>query len=373
MWINKKMKILILINNDIGLYNFRKELIQTLIQKNVHIDIALPYGERIKDLKSLGCIYHNIKIDRRGMNPFKDSLMLVKYIKLLHKTTPDVVLTYTIKPNIYGGIACSICKKKYIANITGLGTAIENGGWKKILLLFLYKIALKKSSCIFFQNQLNYKSFMSYGICRTKVKVLPGSGVNLKYHIFEEYPSPDSPIVILFIGRIMRDKGVNEFFEMAEQVKKEYPEVIFQMIGFYEENYKEKVSELQRKKIIDYLGFQEDVRPFLEKCWAVIQPSYHEGLSNVLLEAGAHGRPLLASRIPGCQETFDEEISGLGFEVKSSLSMIKTVKHFIELPYQKKKEMGEAARKKVEKEYNREIVIQEYLREIKNCTEKRIN
>lgn len=367
------MKVLILANNDAGLYNFRKELIQRLVQENIQVHIALPYGERVSDLERIGCVYHDIRIDRRGMNPVRDSLLLRNYLKLLRDLKPNVVLTYTIKPNIYGGIASRLCKKKYLANITGLGTAIENGGWKKTLLLHLYRIALKKASCVFFQNRSNYKDFKFYGICQTNEKILPGSGVNLKYHIFEEYPSPDSPIVILFIGRIMRDKGVNEFFEMAEQVKKEYPEVIFQMIGFYEENYKEKVSELQRRKIIDYLGFQEDVRPFLKKCWAVIQPSYHEGLSNVLLEAGAHGRPLLASRVPGCQETFDEEISGLGFEVKSSLSMIKTVKHFIELPYQKKREMGEAARKKVEKEYNREIVIQEYLHEIKSCTEKRIN
>lgn len=366
------MKVLILANNDVGLYNFRKELIQRLIQENIQVHIALPNGERIPDLEKIGCVYHEIQIDRRGMNPVKDGLLFGKYLRLLRNLKPDTVLTYTIKPNIYGGIAGRICRKQYIVNITGLGTAIENGGLKKALLLYLYKIALKKASCVFFQNHSNYKKFISYGICRTKEKILPGSGVNLKYHMFEEYPEENSPVIILFIGRIMRDKGVNEFFEMAEQIKKEYPDVIFQMIGFYEENYRVKVSELQSRNVIEYLGFQEDIRPYLKKSWAVIQPSYHEGLSNVLLEAGAHGRPVLASRISGCRETFDEGISGLGFKVKDSGSMQKTVKKFLELPYQKKREMGMAARKKMEDEYNREIVINEYMKEIKICTEKRM-
>lgn len=149
------MKVLILANNDIGLYNFRKELIEKLIELKYEVYVSLPYGDRVNDLINMGCEYIETDVDRRGTNPIKDFKLFNKYRKILKDVKPDVVLTYTIKPNIYGGIACRIKKVPYICNITGLGTATENKSIVQKIILSLYRIALKKVKCCFVQNEEN--------------------------------------------------------------------------------------------------------------------------------------------------------------------------------------------------------------------------
>lgn len=359
------MKILILANSDIGLYNFRKELLETLIKENNQIIIALPNGQRISDLKKLGCQYFSIKLDRRGMNPLSDLLLLKRYCNLIKVLDPEMILTYTIKPNIYGGIAASLKHKEYITNITGLGSSIENGGIISKVVFLLYKVALRNAKCVFFQNKSNKEVFFKKGFHFLHSRIIPGSGVNLDYHTFEEYPCESMPITFLFIGRIMKEKGIDELFKALEKVRKKNIKVICNLIGFYEENYRERIEQLENQGLIKYFGFQEDVRPYIKKSWAIIQPSYHEGLSNVLLEASAAGRPVLASRIPGCQEAFEEEVTGIGFEAHDSEEIAFAIEKFVLLPYEKKKKMGKEARRKMEKEFDRKLVVKEYLEEIK--------
>jgi len=289
----------------------------------------------------------------------------------MKKIKPDMVLTYTIKPNVYGGIACRLLKMPYIANITGLGTAIENAGLLQKLTTLLYKISLKKSSCVFFQNSENMRFFTEKRIITTgKHRLIPGSGVNLVAHTFEEYPIDTDKITFIFIGRIMKSKGIDELLEAAEKVKKLYPNIKFNIIGSFEENYSKKIKEYTDIGIINYLSYQDNVHTFIKDSYAIILPSYYEGTANVLLEAASTGRPVLASNVAGCKETFDEGISGFGFEVKNSESLYNTIIKFIETPYEQKKLMGIAGRKKMEKEYSRDIVINAYLEEINRIIEK---
>ena len=358
------MKILILANFGMGLYNFRKELLEVLINQKNEVYISLPKDEYVPKLTSLDCKFIETKLDRRGTNPIRDLKLLLHYIQIINKLKPDIVLTYTIKPNVYGGIACSITKTPYITNITGLGTAIENKGIIQNITLMLYKVGLKNSSCLFFQNQTNLKFFVDQHIANSNTRLVPGSGVNLAHHTYEEYPKDDEKNKFLFIGRMMKDKGIDELLQAAKIVKEKYPNTQFDLIGGCEEDYHQQLNELEQLGIVTYHGQQKDVRSFIKESHATILPSYHEGTANVLLESASAGRVVLASRIPGCKETFDEEVSGIGFNVKNVDSLVETIIKFINLPYEQKKAMGMAGRKKMEKEYDRKIVINAYLDEI---------
>ncbi|MDM5329836.1 glycosyltransferase family 4 protein [Neobacillus sp. CF12] len=363
------MKVLVLANFGMGLYNFRKELLEELIKQNHEVYISLPNDEFVPKLEDLGCKFIDTTLERRGTNPFRDLKLLLYYLKIIKTIKPDIVLTYTIKPNVYGGIACSFTSTPYITNITGLGTSVENKGLIQKITLMLYKRGLKKASCVFFQNETNRKFFIDNGIVKSNTRLIPGSGVNVKQHKFEEYPNDEREIRFLFIGRIMKAKGIEELLKAAKIVRDKYPSVQFNLVGGSEEDYTQQLEELNNLGVIRYHGLQDDVHSFIKKSHATILPSYHEGLANVLLESASSGRPVLASRVPGCFETFEDGLTGLGFEARSVESLVNAITKFINIPYNQKKAMGSAGRKKMEKEFDRNIVIDAYLEEIKSIME----
>lgn len=360
------MKIMILANFGMGLYKFRKELIEELVQLGHEVIVSLPNDEYASLLKRLGCNYIETKVDRRGTNPISDLKLLRSYLKIIKGQKPDVVLTYTIKPNIYGGIACRILKTPYLTNITGLGTSIENKGILQKVTFKLYKIGLKNSQTVFFQNEQNRDIFINNRIIKSKTVVLPGSGVNIMEYGLKPYPDDVNSINFLFIGRIMKAKGIDELLEAAKVINKKYNYIVFNVVGFCEEEYSKRLTELNDQGVIKYHGKQSDVHKFIEESNAIVLPSHHEGTSNVLLESAAMGRPIIASNIPGCRETFDEGVSGIGFEAKNKNSLIDSLTSFIKLTHIEKELMGLEGRKKIEKEYDRKIVIKTYISEINN-------
>jgi galacturonosyltransferase len=290
--------------------------------------------------------------------------LFISYLKIINKEKPDVVLTYTIKPNIYGSLAASILRVSYIPNVTGLGSAVMSQGLINKMAKLLYKVSLRKALCVFFQNTENERYMLENKLLEGHYRLIPGSGVNLQKHSFEDYPA-NGKINVLYVGRLMREKGISEFLKAAEIIKKRYKSVEFHIIGSMEDSYNEEIlKELRDKKVINYYGSQKDVHKFIKNSHVTVNPSYHEGMSNVLLESASTGRPVLASNIPGCRETFDEGISGFGFEVKNVDSLVETLIKFIELPYEKKQSMGLAGRNKIEREFDRNIVVNAYLEEI---------
>ena len=359
-----KKRVLILANNASGLYDFRNELLLRLL-KEYEVHVSLPDAEEVPEIAEEGCIVHHTFLERRGMNPVKDGKLMIKYLKLIREVKPSVVLTYTIKPNIYGSLSCRIMKVPYIVNITGLGSAFENDGMLRKLVVFLYKTALKKASCVFFQNAKNKDIFDKFGIKGQKTRLVPGSGVNLNRHVFEEYPSKDEPVRLVYVGRIMKEKGMDELLYAAKKIKQELPKVIFQMVGSYEDDYKEIVEEMQKNGIVEFIGYQKIIHPFYKNASAALMPSYHEGMSNVVLESAATGRPVLASDIPGCREGFDDGVTGIGFAPRDKEAFYKAVKRFLNLSYEDRKEMGKNARKKIEREFDRKIVVESYMDEIR--------
>ncbi|MDM5201143.1 glycosyltransferase family 4 protein [Fictibacillus enclensis] len=357
-------KILILANNDIGLYNFRKELIQELA-KQYEVYISLPFGSLVHELEKLGCYFINTPISRRGKNPLTDLKLFLHYRKIIRSIRPDLVLSYTIKPNIYGGLACRVTKVPLIANITGLGTAVERKGILQKLTLSLYKTSLKKVNCVFFQNKENQSFFLKKKIIKNQNRLIPGSGVNLRHYSLLEYPN-DNIIHFLFIARIMKEKGIDQYLEAAKYIKERHPNTVFHILGFCEQDYLVELKELEKKGFIKYHGMQEDIRNFHKISHCTIHPTYYpEGMSNVLLESAASGRPIITTKRAGCREIVEAGQNGYLIEEQNSQDLISKIEDFLNLDNLSRKQMGLLGRKKMEVEFDRKIVVCAYLEEIK--------
>ena len=358
------MKILILANNDGGLYQFRRELIETLVNEN-EVVCCVPNEDGYYQLiEKLGCRCISIQMNRRGMNLLEEIQLYTFYTKVLKHECPDIVLTYTIKPNVYGGIACQKRRIPYIANITGLGTTIENGGLMSRMSLSLYRLGLRKAKCVFFQNATNRDFFYSKGIVGKNAIVIPGSGVNINYHKLEDYSEQTGPFCFLFVGRVMRDKGIGELLESIERMVDEGKNVFLDIAGASDEDYSEKISQLEHRGIIKYHGEQKNIHEYYKRAHCVVLPSYHEGMANVVLEAASTGRPIITCNIPGCQEGFDEGITGYGCEPKSVTSLKAAMDKMYSTPWEKRREMGLMGRKKVKEQFDRKIIINAYQKQI---------
>lgn len=352
------MKVMILTNNDVGLYQFRKELIEKLLKQH-EVVISLPDGDFIKSLEDIGCKYIDTSVDRRGINPVTDLKLFSEYRRLLKQEKPDLVITYTIKPNVYGGFACRIARIPYVVNITGLGTAFENGGLLKKLVIILYKMACKKARIIFFENEENRQIFIKEKIVKeSQTHRLNGAGVNLDKYQVTEYPEEDK-VKFLFMGRVMAEKGIDELFEAMKKLIADGVDCELNVLGGYEEDYKAKIREYEEKGWLHYYGYQKDVRPFIEKCHCFVLPSWHEGMANTNLECAASGRPIITSNIPGCKEAIKNGISGFLCEPKNADSLYEAMKKMIGMSWEERKKMGQEGRNHMEEVFDKRKVVEE--------------
>ena len=353
-------KVLILANSSVGLYGFRNELVLELLKK-YKVFISVPDEMSAKELQEEGCEIVYTPINRRGVNPVEDLKLFLIYKKLLKRIEPDLVLTYTIKPNIYGGYVCKQKKTPYISTITGLGTSFQKEGFLKKLIVKMYRIGLAKADCVFFQNANNQEIFREYKIDGKKSVLVNGSGVNLDKYPLQEYPI-EGKTHFLFVGRVMKEKGVEEFLEAAQLLHDDSTD--FWILGYCDEDYQNKLEEYERNGIIRYEGFQTDMEHYYTEASVVVLPTYHEGMSNVLMEASATGRPVIATNISGCKEIFEDGLTGFGCEPKNSESLIAAMKQFLALNIEERAEMGRNARKKIEREFDRRQVTDVYIKEI---------
>lgn len=358
------MKILILTNLDVGLYNFRKELLERLVEEKHEVIISLPQGELIPNLQAIGCKFIQTEFNRRGMNPLDDIKLLMKYRSILKAVKPNIVLTYTIKPNLYGGMACAALRIPYVANITGLGTAVEQPGLLQKGLLFLYRYALRRAQRVFCQNQDIELFLKRHHIAVDKLALLPGSGVNLERFNVLPYPG-DERIEFVFISRIMKEKGIDIYLKAAEVIKSKYPNTVFHVCGFCEQDYEQTLQNMDNQGVIVYHGMMRDIREILKDTHCTIHPSYYpEGVSNVLLESAACGRPVITTNRAGCREIIDSGVNGYIVKQKDSIDLIEKIEMFMKLTWNERKQMGLAGRTKVEREFDRSIVVIKYMDEI---------
>lgn len=369
------MKVLILANNSVGLYKFRKELLEALLANKHEVFISLPNGDFIEDMQQMGCHFIETEISRHGTNPLTDLALAKKYCSIIKSVKPDIVFTYTIKPNVYGGIACQLCKVPYVANVTGLGTAVENGGLLQKITLALYRTGLRKAKRVFFQNQANQDFMFRHKVVNSPYSLLPGSGVNLERFAPLPYPDETDGIHFVFISRIMREKGIEQYLDAAAYFKGCHPErsvsgvegskLQFHICGFCEPEYKGKLDEYIKKGIVIYHGMVRDVREIHKISHCTIHPSFYpEGLSNVLLESCASARPIITTDRSGCKEVVDDGVNGYVVKQRDSEDLIQKIEKFLALTQGQKMQMGLAGRAKVEKEFDRKIVVEAYLKEM---------
>lgn len=355
------MKILILANHDVGLYKFRKELIEGLLERGHELFLSIPGGPVVPSFTDMGCRFIDTPLDRRGMNPLKDLSLLVRYRKIIREVQPDLVVAYTIKPNIYGGIAARVLRKQYAVNITGLGTAFETPGPVRTAVTALYRFALKKAKVIFFENAADRDLFVQLRLCeKERTVVLHGAGVNTD--VFTCQPYPDNPVFrFLFIGRVMREKGIGEICQAMERLNKDSLVCTLDVAGDMEEDYGEKLRSYEALGWLRYHGFQDDVRPLIRDCDCFVLPSYHEGMANTNLECASSGRPVITSNIPGCREAVIDGVSGFLCEPRDAGSVFDAMDRMIRLPGEERAKMGQAGRKHMEEVFCKKAVVAQTL------------
>lgn len=361
------MKTVVILSNEHSwTYNLRKETIQALLNAKYRVILILPYGEKVELLKEMGCHYYDVPMfERRGKNPITELKLIREYKRLLYLTNPDVVLTYTIKPNLYGGYICGRLHIPFIANITGLGTAVKDNGIVAHVTKWLYKVGLKHAECVFAQNKGSKNYLIKNKIVgKQRVKIIPGSGVNLDRFKEKEYPN-DKVVKFVFISRILKEKGIEEYLEAATLVKKHFPDTEFHICGFCETEYKGSLQTKDVDGTIIYHGMIDNVPDFLAEVHCLVHPSYYlEGLSNVCLEACASGRPVITTDHEGCRETVIDKVTGYIIPIKDGKALAEAMVHFINLNYHEKKEMGLKARRFVEKKFDRKKIVAAYMKEI---------
>ena len=370
----RKLKILILANDTTYTYNLRNELIERFVADGHEVVVAAQALLLQDELKALGCRLINIETNRHGTNPLSDLGLLMKFKKVLREEKPDVALTYNIKPNAYGGMACRQTKTHYLPNITGLGTAVEYPGLMQKLSTKLYKAGVAKADCIFFQNEENRQFFLDHRMMKpdARTRLLPGSGVSLKVHKAMDYPEDSGPINFIFIARVMKEKGIDLYLGAAKRIHREHANTMFHICGRCDdERYLGLLKEAEKDGYIRYHGEQKNMLPFFEMAHCIVHPSYYpEGMSNVLLEAAAHCRPIIATDRAGCRETVDAGKSGFVIPIKDEDALVKALESFLAMSYESKREMGLAGRKKIETEFDRQLVVQAYSEEISRIFEK---
>jgi len=367
------MKIIIAGITDNGIYRGRRALITRLVSEGHQVVIIAPKSNFVDKLKELGCDFVDINIQRHGINPKEEIKVFNAYRKILKSEKPDLVFSFTIKPNLYLGISCRMMKIPYVMNITGLGEGLMHEGRTKQVLLKVYPIATKRAYCIFFQNTFNRQFFIDHKLADPKIfRMLPGSGVDIANFTPIEYPDEYDGIRFLFVSRIVKDKGIDELIAAIKVIKERHENVEFHFVGGCADEYKESLEQWKSDGLIIYHGrvAPEEMKDYYKMTHCLIHPSYHEGMANVILESAACARPCMASNINGCKEGIDDGVTGYVFDVKSSQAIVERVESFLSLPHEKKIAMGLAGRKKMEHEFDRQIVTNAYMQVVKEVAEQ---
>lgn len=363
----KKKRILFLANHFITLYSFRKEMINAMVRQGHELYLSLPKSDENKYFEGLGCHIIETEIDRRGVNPIKDIRLILFYKKMIPQVNPDIIFSYTIKPNIYGTLV-SNGKYRQVCNITGTGATFLKRSLVSSICEVLYKLSIKRCYKVFFQNTGDRDFFIKEGLVKNNYAMLPGSGCNLQQHIFKPLPEGNE-IRFIFIGRVMKLKGIDQYLQAAEIIRKKYPNTKFFIAGWNEQpDYMRLVEEAQKAGWVEYIGFRKDIDQWIEKCHCTILPSHGgEGVPNVLLESAATGRICIGSKINGTMDVIENGKNGYLFNTGDGVDLARQIEKFILLSPEKRSAMGKAGREKVEHEFDRLIVINAYMNEVDNC------
>lgn len=354
--------VLIVANDFTTIYHFRMELLQKLNEIGAYVVLALPQDNRNKAFLPYSKVVP-IPLSRFGTNPLADLKTCRRIIKVIKSHRPHIVYTYTAKANIYGGIAAQICGVPYVCNVTGLGKNFQSKNFISKIMLMLQRVAYRKARMVFFQNASNYQLFMDNDIVKGPSEILPGSGVNIVQNSYETFPN-NAITKFIVIARVRHDKGYDELFEAIKMSVKEGLPAEFHIVGWYEdETYKRIIEEMVANKFIIFHGNVDHVKihELIKDCDCLIHPSHHEGMSNVILEAAATGRPCIVSNIHGCIEGVENILTGYHFKVKDCESLFEKIKQFVDLSKEEREEMGRRARILMVKKFDRDLIVKRYV------------
>lgn len=356
--------VLFLSNHFITLYNFRRELVARLLERGHRVVLSMPAMEQNVYFKDLGCEIIETPMSRRGMDPLEDLRLLRQYRRIMRAVDPDVIFSYTIKPNIYGTLASNALGYRQICNITGTGATFLKENLLSRLVRELYRISIRKCSKVFFQNTGDRDYFIRHGMVKDNWDMLPGSGVNLEQHALAPMPD-DGEIRFLYIGRIMAVKGIDQYLQCAKAIRARHPDTRFYLAGFIEEAALEPVmKEYTEAGIVEYLGFRDDIDDWIRHCHCTVLPSLGgEGVPNVLLESAATGRACIASNINGSREVIEDDVTGYLYPVGDTEALIDRVERFLALSSAERQAMGLRGHEKAAREFDREKVIARYVEE----------
>jgi len=372
MFVSTMKKILILANTSWHIYNFRRPLISNLVNSGFQVLYATQFDKYTDKMSGFGADYVNVEYDNSSKNPLKDLLFLFKIIRILKKQKPDVLLTFTIKPNIYGGIAAQLCKIPVVANVSGLGSLFIKKGEASKLLLYLYKIGLRGADRVFFHNNADHLLFKKHNIITEQYTgVLPGSGVDLvRFSNSNANNKISGKTTFLLASRLLKDKGIVESIDAVREIQKKY-NVELQLLGQLWPRNPSSISQQELdnwvdKGLVSYLGFTDDVRPYIDAADVIILPSYREGMARILLEAASMGKPLITTDVPGCRDIVDNGRTGFLCKARDPIDLAKKMIQMIELSNEERVLMGKRGREKMEKGFDEKIVINKYLETINN-------
>lgn len=360
-------RIMMIGNSYLAIFGLRSELIEQLVEKGYEVWAVFPngpFGNGEQKSKQMGCHFVNVDLARRGRNIFQEIRLFIQYLKVIKETRSDLVLAYTVKPIVYAGAICRACHIPFMPNITGLGEALKNS---KIVRAF-YKFAVKNAECVFFQNAQDKFFFEHNGFDYKESVLLPGSGVNLEKYGVLEYQEFE-PIKFTYIARVMKSKGIEEFLQAAVEMKEIYHDKVeFHVCGICEEEYEDCMEQYQGNGVIYYHGLVHDIQNYYRDTHCVVMPSYYpEGMSNVLLEAAASGRPVITTDRTGCKEAVEDGVSGYLIREKDSADLFAKMEMFYQLPYHEKRNMGLEGRNRAVKLFDRKIVVDLYMKHIDSC------
>lgn len=365
-----KKKVAILLNSSWNIVNFRAGLLKALHEQGHEVIALSPSDGYSAKLKDLHCEHIAVPMKATGLNPIADAILLLQLWRALRSTRPDIVLSYTIKPNIYGSLAGRSLGIPVVANVAGLGAGFSRSTWLKFIVTKLFKLALSSSPMVFFQNEEDRTLFIEQGITRPETSArLPGSGIDLRRFnpTTIDKARENMPLTFILIARLLRDKGIHDYVAAARLIKSRYPGTRFQIVGFTDAQNADSVTEDELNEwitegTIDYLGRSEDVRIPLSHADCLVLPSYYrEGVPRVLLEAAAMGLPIITCNTVGCRDAVDDGISGWFCDPRSPDQLAQRMSDLIKMDPSARRDMGMAGRTKMEREFNESIVIGRYL------------
>jgi glycosyltransferase involved in cell wall biosynthesis len=360
-------KIIISLNSAWNIVNFRSGLIKALVSNGYDVIALAPDDKYASLIHELGCTYVPIKFSSTGINPIANLALFMRYLWIMYRVRPDAYLGFTIKPNIFGSLAAHFLGVPVINNVAGLGITFKKRGLLKQIVVNLYKAALFRSVHVFFQNSNDREIFDREGILKnTSSSILPGSGVNLEKFSFTPI-CENEKIKFLFVGRILKDKGVAELADAMRIVTKRVLNVECSLVGFIDEankNYvsRSKISEWVDEGLISYLGESDDVRKEIGSVDCIVLPSYYpEGTPKSLLEAAAMGRAIITTDTPGCRDLVDHGVNGYLCQSQNVADLATQMEKFALSSHAERALMGLHGRKKAENRYSEKIVVDEYL------------